>query len=146
MKKNIAQILAAFALLVSSLCAEPVKVTRAQASELYVSLASSEAGLTPTNAIVASDNLNALRPVVEALDKARAARDRKLRSIAKVQPADAQDQAQKAVDDFDAVSEIEVTVTLKPMALTDDEVKDSKLKPIHLSVVRRWLLPPEPKK
>lgn len=137
------KMLAAFALLVSSLCAEQIKISRAAASELYVALASTEAGLTPSNSVTVSDNINALRPVVEALDKARASRDRGVRNLltlAKKSPEEAQERAEKLQDEYDTKADELVPVELKSVALSDDEIRDCKLKPVHHATIRRWLL------
>jgi len=122
--------------------AETVKLTRSDAAELYIAIASTEAGLSPANTVAAADNLNALRPYVEALDKGRAAAQRAARKLglAKPVPADLEDQIQRLSDDLEAkVMKEEISVDLAPIALSDDEIKEAKIKPTVLAQFRRWL-------
>lgn len=121
--------------------AESVKLTRAQASELYVALATAEAGFSPTNTVAAADNLNALRPSVEALDKGRAAYQKAVRALVRDKVSDAEVRAEKLTEDFERKGEDEITVPLAMLALSDEEITAAKVKPGVLSVIRRWLVP-----
>lgn len=134
-------ILAGLALLSlgASLCAEPVKLSRASASELYVSLSSADSGLSPANTVAAADNINALRPQVEALDKGRTAYQKALRGLSKTNGVDLDLKAQLLADDLEAKANEESTFELYPINLTDDEIAAAKLKPAVLAVLRRLL-------
>lgn len=125
----------------SLLHADKVALTRAQASELYVALATTEAGLSPANTVAAADNLNALRPHVESLDKGKVAYQRALRALAKSQPADAELQVQKLTAELEGTAEAQIKVDLAALNLSDEEIANAKVKPAGLAVIRRWLLP-----
>ena len=133
-------ILAGFSLLFfGALRAEPVKLSRASASELYVALSSADSGLTPANTVAAADNINALRPQVEALDKGRTAYQKALRGLSKLNGTDLEAKAQLLADDLEAKATEESTFDLAPINLSDDEVSAAKLKPAVLAVLRRLL-------
>jgi hypothetical protein len=133
--------LAVLGLLSSVLChGAPVTLTRAQASDLFVALASAEPGLAPANTIAAADNINTLRPPVEALDKAKQSYQRALRALAKAQPADIEAQVDKLNAELEAAADKELKLDLAPLSLTDDELTAAKVKPAILAVIRRWLL------
>jgi hypothetical protein len=131
-----------FALILASLTAaafaDPVKITRNQASELYQALATLDAGVTPANIGLAAENLVALRPAVEALDKAKTAAQRDARGLTVEANAAA---IRKLEDSLDAFGSGEVTVDLKPFRLTDDEIEKAKIRPIVLAVLRQHLTP-----
>jgi hypothetical protein len=136
-------LLSLFALLtlVAPLSAGTVAITRAQASELYVALASAEAGLAPANVVAAADNLNALRPHVEALDKGKQAFQRAVRRLAAAPDAEAR--AEQLVAELEAKADEQISIELVPLTLSDDELAAAKLKPATLAVIRRWLLAPK---
>ena len=54
-----------------SVSAEQLMLSRSNASELYVSLSTIDTGLTPSNTVTVADDINVLRPAVEALDKGK---------------------------------------------------------------------------
>lgn len=124
-----------------SLLAEKVTLSRAQASELYVALASAEAGFAPANTIAAADNLNTLRPHVEALDKGKQSYQRSVRALLKAQPADAELQVEKLNAQLEAKADEELKLDLAPLTLTDDELTAAKVKPAQLAIIRQHLLP-----
>lgn len=124
-----------------ALPAESVKLSRAQASELYLALANAEPGFAPANTIAAADNLNALRPHVEALDKGKLAYIRAVRALQKAAPADAEQQVDKLQAQLEAKTDEEIKVELAPLNLTDDELTGAKVKPAVLAQLRQWLLP-----
>jgi hypothetical protein len=145
MKKITLIILAA--LLPLCLAAAPLdlKLTRVEASELYVALSSADAGLAPGNAIAAADNINTLRPLVEALDKGKVAYQRAAQKLAKAVPPDFEAQIEKLTAELEAKAGESFALKLSSMALTDEEITATKLKPATLAVLRRWLLaPPAP--
>lgn len=130
-----------FLLLVSavSLHAEKMKLSRVQASELFVALSKIENGLAPGNAVTAADNINELRPVVEALDKGKLAAQRQVNAL----PAseDRQVKAQAIVDSLE-VKALEVeTLDLTRIDLTPDEIAAAKIPPRDLAVIRQHLKP-----
>lgn len=139
--KNIFVILALLLAPCALLQAAAVKLTRAQASELYVALVTAEAGFAPANSIAAADNLNTLRPVVEALDKGKLSAQRAARRLAKEQPADIEERTEALMAELEAQADVELTLDLTPLALTDEELTAAKLKPAQLATIRRWLKP-----
>jgi stalled ribosome alternative rescue factor ArfA len=116
-------------------------LTRVEASELYVALSSAGEGLAPANAIAAADNINALRPLVEALDKGKVAYQRQAQKLAKAVPADFEAQIERLTAELEAKASEPCAVKLWPLALSDEEITATKLKPATLAVLRRWLLP-----
>lgn len=133
------------ALLALSASAEPIKLTRGQASDLFVALATLDAGMNPANAVSAADDINALRPTVEALDKGKVAFQRSARSLAKSQAPDADEKAQALADDLALKADEPVTLELTTFLLSDEEITATKIKPSTLAVIRRWLLKPSAK-
>jgi len=131
------------------LCARSAEIslnlTRVEASELYVALSSAGEGLAPANAIAAADNINTLRPLVEALDKGKVAYQRAAQKLAKAVPPDFEAQIEKLTTELEAKAAEPCAVKLSALALTDEEITATKLKPATLAVLRRWLLPPPPK-
>lgn len=127
--------------LVSAVLAEDVTLTRVQAVELFVALSTAESGFAPANTIAAADNLNALRPNAEAFDKGKQAYQRAVRALARANPADAQEQAERLAAEVEAKGEEKIAVALVPLNLSDDEIASAKMKPATLAVIRRWLKP-----
>ncbi len=80
----------------------------------------------------------ALRPAVEALDKAKTAAQRDARGL--TLDANAA-QIRKLEDSLEAFGSGEVTVDLKPFKLSDDEVEKAKVRPIVLAVLKQHLTP-----
>lgn len=137
MKNALRHALILIALTASALAA-PVKITRDQASELYKALATLDVGITPASAGLAAENLNALRPTVEALDKAKTAAQRDARGMTVEANAAA---IRKLEDSLEAFGSGEVTVDLKPFKLSDDEIEKAKVRPILLAVLLQYLTP-----
>lgn len=130
-------------LLTASALAEKVKLTRAQASELFVALSRIEAGLAPANAIAAADNLNELRPNVEAFDKGKLAAQRAARALDKAEDREARTQA--LLDQLEAKAAEADTFELARLDLTPDEITAAKIAPRDLAVIRQHLRPkPKP--
>ncbi len=123
-----------------SASAEQLKLSRNNASDLYVSLSAIEAGLTPSNSVIVADDINALRPAVEALDKGKAAFQKQIRVLAKLNPPDVEAKAQALGEDLQTKADEELTFDLGLVSFTDDEVTAAKIKPAALAVIRRFLL------
>lgn len=126
-------------LLVSAvvLHAEKMKLTRTQASDLYVALSRLEAGLAPANAITVADNINELRPIVEALDKGKLAAQRQARALPSTDDRDVR--VQTIVDTLEVkAAEIE-TIDLARVDLTPDEIATAKVAPRDLAIIRQFL-------
>lgn len=142
MTKTILLLLAALLPLFARAAALDVNLTRVEASELYVALSSAGEGLAPGNAIAAADNINALRPLVEALDKGKVAYQRAAQKLAKAVPPDFEAQIEKLTAELQAKADETFPLKLSSVALTDDEITATKIKPATLAVMRRWLMPP----
>lgn len=127
------------ALIIGSLQGEPVKLSRQSAAELYSALSAAESGFSPANTIAAADNLNAVRPQVEALDKGKIAYQKAVRALAKANPPDAEDKAQALLDQLELKSMEVFDFDLTLMKLTDEEIGASRIKPGALAVIRRVL-------
>ena len=140
--KSLKSILLLLALLASrsALLADPVKLSRADASDLFVALSTIGEGMLPANTIAAADNVNALRPHVESFDKGKIAYQRAVRALAKSKADDVDLQADRLTAELEAKAAELVTVDLAPLALTDEEITAAKIKPANLAVIRRWLL------
>lgn len=124
-----------------SLCAfaAPAEISRSDALRLHVALESIAPGLNPANAIAAADNLTALEPAATALRRAHVAQQRAQARLPDTQ--DRQERAIRLAEELDAAAEQLVTVDLSPLALTPDEIRDAKIQPAHLSLLRRFLSP-----
>jgi len=135
-------ILAASLLSINALSAsaDQLKLSRSNASELYVSLSAIESGLTPSNSVIVADDINALRPAVEAFDKGKVAFQKAIRALAKSNPSDVDAKAQALGDDLQTKADEELTFDLGLVSFTDDEVTAAKIKPAALAVIRRFLL------
>lgn len=138
------KILFLFSLAIGLCRAEPVALTRQQAFELYTALTKIEAGLSPANTIVAADNINALTPAAESYRKGAAKLQREVRAI----PGDAKDataRVETLAEAFEAKAEEQLAPApdLAPLALTADEIREAKISPGILSIIRRWLQPPK---
>jgi hypothetical protein len=132
-------LLASLALASSILTAAPVKLSRENASRLHAALDAIAPGLNPSNAIAAADNLNALEPVANGVRKAAVALQR-----AQARLPDSPDKLERSirlVEEFDARAEELMTVDLTPFELSADEIRDAKIAPGNLAVIRRWLQP-----
>lgn len=127
----------------------PLKFTREEASELFASLAATEPGFSPANAVAAADNLNLLHPFVSALDKGKTAFHRETRRIEKdvrynlISRHVADERLEKLADELIAKTEEEVELKLHPLKLSDEELSSAKIKPANLAVLRRRLLEPK---
>lgn len=117
-----------------------VQLSRAEASELYVALVTIDAGLSPGNTVTAADNVNALRPLVESLDKGKVAYNRAVAAVVRSKPADVDAQVEKLALELEAKADERFTVQLRPLNIADEEITAAKVKPATLAVLRRWLL------
>lgn len=127
-------------LLSSALCAaEPTQLTRNQASELYLALAQIEPGLSAANAVTAADNINALRPHVEALDKGKMAAQRQVRALPN--NAERETAALAISDALEAKGEEAVEIQLTRFDIQPDEVTAAKIRPLYLATLRHYLRP-----
>lgn len=127
-----------FLLTLCVLHAEPTKMSRGEASELYSALASAEAGLTATHALAAADAIIVLRPHVEMLDKARIATQRNLQNLSASDPELAF-KSQRLLQEFEQITAQEITVHLEAIDLTPEEITAAKLRPIHIAPIRRFM-------
>jgi len=124
--------------------AEPIKLTNTQADQLLAALLSIDAGLTASNTTIAADDINSLKPKVEAYGKGQQAAQKRHKLDAKMTVLDPEFVAYQA--EAEANQNNEITVELTRFKLTDDEITASKIKPATLAVLRQYLLPGEPKK
>lgn len=130
----------------STLRAESMKLTNHQADELLGSLLSLESGLTAVNTTLAADNINELRPKVEAYAKGtQAAQKRYAAAVAKAAKDDTGPMT-AFQEETDANYHNEITVDLSRFELSNDEITAAKIKPGILSVLRLYLKPNPPKK
>lgn len=125
--------------LVVSAFAEPIELTRQQASDLFVALNRIEAGLSAENVVTAADNINALKPGVEALDKGKVRAQRDMDALPMTD-----DRAAKAWtirDKLEAKTEEKIIVELTRMEIASDELKAAKVRPTDLAPIRQFLRP-----
>lgn len=119
--------------------AAPVELTRQQSSDLYVVLTRLEAGLAPANAITAADNLNTLRPAVEALDKGKLAAQRQLRALLTDEARETK--SQLVLDSLETKAAEVLTLDLAALDLTPEEITAAKIVPRDLATLRQFLRP-----
>jgi Flp pilus assembly protein CpaB len=119
--------------------AEPVTLSREQATKLHSALDAIAPGITPANTIIAADNLNALQPIADGIRKGavRMAREQARLSDGAERTA----KAMQLAEAFDAKAEEPVTLDLTPLEISNDEIKEAKISPAVLSVIRRHLKP-----
>lgn len=117
--------------------AEPIELTRQQASDLFGALTAIEPGLSVDNIITASDNLMALKAPAESLEKLRTRASRDLDFL----PAsdDKQQKAWAINEAFFAKRDEVVVVELKRMDLSSDEIKAARITPRLLGPIRAFL-------
>ena len=113
------------------------ELTRNECTELYLAVSSLESGLSPANVTAAADAINALRPTVEALDKGKLALQKAIRALNLPEgsklPASILAQAEALEEKGQEV----VKVDLPALKLTPEELKDAKVKPALLAVLKR---------
>ncbi len=122
-----------------SAMAEPMKLTNSQADGLLATLLTLEAGLTATNTTVAADNINVLKPKVEAYSKGQQAAVKKFGVSAGMKNDDPA--FLKYLAEAEANGAAEITVELTRFSLSDEEISAAKIKPSVLAVLRQYLLP-----
>lgn len=119
-----------------TLYADPIDLTRQQASDLFVALQRIDPGLSPDNVVVAADNITALKPIVEALDKGKVRAQREMDALS------GEDRAAKAWairDKIEAKGDEVVKLELTRMEITADEIKAAKVRPADLAPLRQFL-------
>jgi len=119
-----------------TLYADPIDLTRQQASDLFVALQRIDPGLSPDNVVVAADNITALKPIVEALDKGKVRAQREMDALS------GEDRAAKAWairDKIEAKGDEVVKIDLTRMEITADEIKAAKVRPADLAPLRQFL-------
>jgi hypothetical protein len=134
---KVLRLLSILASLTVSLVAEPITLTREQAFKLHSALEAIGPGLTPANAIVAADNLNALAPHADAVRKGAVALQR-----AQARVPDSPDRAERLMrlaEEFDAAADEQLTVELSPLEISADEIREAKIAPAMLATLRRHL-------
>lgn len=127
----------AFALLATLCRAEPTELTRQQASDLFVALNRIEPGLSSENVVIAADNINALKPIVDALDKGKVRAQREMDALPNVDDRTAR--AWVVRDKIEAKADEVVKVDLTRMEITSDEIKAAKVRPADLAPLRQFL-------
>lgn len=125
-----------------------VTMTRQDAANLYNALSAISNGLSPSDTIAASDNMIALEKYATAYQKLLQAADRMVALV----PVDIQhpthEELQKQIAireeaEKHALDPVDVTLTL--FDVSTDEIKDGKISPGLLSIVRRFLALPKSK-
>lgn len=120
-------------------------LTRQEATELYIALNTTEAGLSPKNAVAAADNLNLLHPAVSALDKGKNAYQRAVKKTSRdlrykiLSGVEAEEKLDGLVDEIEAQQLATVELSLHPLILSEEEIASAKLTPGNLAVLRRRL-------
>ena len=126
-----------------------LQITREDCTLLYISLEAVGGGLAPKNAVAAADNINVLYPTVSALDKGKNALRRTATRLGKevtykkISAESADEQIEKFSDELTAKQEELTELEVTPLDITREELAEAKIKPAHLALLRRWLLPPK---
>jgi hypothetical protein len=149
MKKILSIIL--FCLSAASALADKIELTRMQASDLFVVLSKIDAGLAPANAVIIADNINALRPSIDAMDKGKVAAQRKIRAIIGVTvlpdgrilyaSIEAERAAEPTLSELEAKLSEPLKFELTRVDFSGDEVTATKIAPRDLAVIRQYLKP-----
>lgn len=142
MKKLILILAIAFA---TAIQAAPVTITRTKMSELFIALKGIGPGLTPQNTGIAADDINAMEKLVDARDKAITQAQRDALSIDRQDPEFGAKQ-KKIQDSFDAFSETETKIELTPLTISDNEIRDARIAPGTLAIIRKYLSASAPAK
>lgn len=119
----------------SLLRGEPIELTRQQASDLFIALNRIEPGLSADNVVIAADNINVLKPVVEALDKGKVRAQRDMAAIVAGDDA----KAWAIRDKIEAKCDEKVTVDLVRIDISSDEIKAAKVRAADLAPIRQFL-------
>lgn len=143
MKKLIT--LLSFLVFAVALRAEPVKITNRQADELLGALMSIEDGLTAANFTIVADNINELRPKVEAYSKGNNVAFKRHKIAAGVTKTDDPEFIAYS-DEIEVNQNAQVTVDLSRLNLPDEEIMSMKVragvaKPSVLAILRLYLKP-----
>lgn len=124
----------------------PVSLSRLEATNLHAVLNSIQTGLSPTNAINVADDINVLLPIAQSYAKGQQAAQRAQVLLV------GSDQIEKLARQIALSEEVErkgeeiLTLELTLIEITADEIKEAKLAPGALAVVRRYLSATAPPK
>jgi hypothetical protein len=119
--------------------AEPIKLKNFEAAELLTGLSQIGAGLTAQNTTRVARNINALRPIVDAITKGDEAAQTRLKVNAATKKDSPEGIAYLAEQKKNATDE--VTVELQKITITDEEITAAKITPVVLSTVLLYLDP-----
>lgn len=126
-----------FSVSVCGLIAEPIEMTRQQASDLLVALTRIESGINADNVVTAADDMNALRPFVDALDRGKVRAQREMDTLP---PSDDRAAKQWAIrDKIESKGDEKITVGLTRFEISTDEIKSAKIPPRDLAPIRLLL-------
>lgn len=128
--------------------AESVKITNRQADELLATLISIEDGLSVVNTTLVADNINELRPKVDAYSKGNVVAQRKHKIAFGVTKND-DPEFLAYLDDIQQNQDAIITVDLARITISDEEigalkVRPGSTKPGVLSILRLYLKPKKP--
>jgi len=124
--------------------ADTVKISNGKADQLLASLMLIDSGLTAKSTTILADNINVLKPRVEAYGKGNQSALLKFKIVSGMKNDDPAVLAY--TNEIQANFDTEITVELTPLSLTDDEIVAAKIKPATLAFIRQYLLPSPPKK
>lgn len=124
-------------LLPAALRADPVTLTNSEAYRLFIACRATQAGLTAVNAVRLAQDINLLRPLAEAVDAKQAELQTRLALAAKAPDKDAQ--AVAIQKEAQALGSDKVTLDLRMVTFSDQEVVDAKIAPDSLAEFLRFL-------
>lgn len=122
-----------------------VEMTNDEAAGLYAALDSLKPGLTPDNTGLVALDLNALRPVASAHDKALVEFQTSIAELQSSSDPKRDDKMLAASRSFSAFGSRKVSVDLEPIVVSKDEMKPAQVSGHALSLILEFLSPP-PKK
>jgi len=115
------------------------ELSRQDALTLHNVLVNIGDGLSPLNAMLAADNINTLYPTANSLNKGQLAAQRKQALVDLPNVIDAARARLEIGEPIEARGEELVKLDLKPMNITQEEIKTAKITPGFLAVLRRML-------
>lgn len=142
--KKLLSILVLALISVSVIRADTFKLSNKAADELLGALLTLDSGLTAVNVTIAADNINELRPKIEAYSKGNAAALKRHHVVQGMKIDDPEYLAY--LGEFESNQDAEIEVDLTRMSFTDEELVASKMKPGILSIIRKTLKPASGKK
>lgn len=119
--------------------AEPVTLTNAEASRLFIALRTTQSGLSPANTRNVALNINRLRPFVEAFEAGQRVVQERASKLTK--DPDIETKSIALRDEAQALSKASLTVDVALFILSDDEVRDAKVAADSLAEFLRFLSP-----